>query len=389
MTTAHRTPDLAIVGAGVIGLAVAWRASLAGLQVIVLERDRPGAATSAVAAGMIAPIFEAEPREPELLSLMQASAAMYPEFAAELTDASGMTLDYRRLGTLAVARDRDEAEALERELMLRRSLGLGVERLRPSSARELEPALAPTIRGALEIHDDHAIDPRRLTAALAVAAGRAGARIESGAEVQRLEPSGSGERVAGVRLITGELVRAGCVLIAAGPWSASIPVVGAEAAVPVHPIKGQTVRLRDGTGPGLISRVIRMASGYLVPREDGRYVLGATMEERGFDATPTAGAVYELLRDATELIPGVSELVIEELAVGLRPGTPDNRPIIGAGAVPGLHWATGHHRHGILLTPVTAELALAALTGREDERAAPFSPARFAAVAAVPAGGPA
>jgi glycine oxidase len=113
------------------------------------------------------------------------------------------------------------------------------------------------------------------------------------------------------------------------------------------------------------------------------------MEERGFDATATAGAVYELLRDATQLIPGVSEFVIEELAVGLRPGTPDNRPIIGAGAVPGLHWATGHHRHGILLTPVTAELALAALTGREDGRAAPFSPARFAAVGAVADGGPA
>jgi glycine oxidase len=273
-------------------------------------------------------------------------------------------------------RDRDEAEALERELEMRRGLGLEVERLRPSAARELEPGLAPTLRLALRIASDHNVDPRRLTAALAAAAQSAGASIRPRAEVEALERSAEG--LHGLRLAGGELVRAEQVVIAAGPWSASIEGVPAEVRVPVRPVKGQTIRLRDRAGPGLVTHVIRTQTGYLVPRGDGRYVLGATMEERGFDRHPTAGAVGELLSDVTELVPGVSELVIEELAVGLRPVTPDNRPVIGPAAVAQCKPATGHHRHGVLLAPLTAEFTVSALTGDEDPRAAPFSPARFA-----------
>jgi glycine oxidase len=377
-------PEVVILGAGVIGLSVAWRAAQRGLRVLVVDRGDPGAATSAVAAGMLAPISEIEPGEEGLFSLMRDSAQAYPAFVEELVDATGQDPGYRRCGTLLVARDADEAEALEREQQLRTRLGLEVDRLRPSLARQLEPALAPTIRTVLDIPGDHAIDPRRLTRALAVAAARAGAELRAGTEVAEVQ-LGRG-RPPALRTTGGELLRAGRLVIAAGPWSGSIPGIPPEAVVPIRPVKGQTLRLRDPAGSGLLSRVIRMHQGYLVPRDDGRYVLGATMEEKGFDRTATAGAIYELLRDAIELVPGISELVVEELAVGLRPGTPDNRPVLGPGAVPGLHWATGHYRHGVLLAPITAELVVSALTGSEDPRAAAFGADRFAPLAA---GGPA
>jgi glycine oxidase len=179
----------------------------------------------------------------------------------------------------------------------------------------------------------------------------------------------------------GELVRAARVVVAAGPWSGAPPGVPEEARVPVRPVKGQSLRLRDPAGPGLVERVVRWDGGYLVPRSDGRFVLGATVEERGFDTAMTAGGVHDLLRDCAELVPGVLELEVEELLAGLRPGTPDNAPIIGASpAAPELVWATGHYRNGALLTPVTADLVVAELCGEPIEGA--FSPQRFAGVAA-------
>ena len=169
--------------------------------------------------------------------------------------------------------------------------------------------------------------------------------------------------------------------MAAGAWTQALRGLPGEARVPIHPVKGQILRLHDPSGPGLLTRVLRMTGGYLVPRGDGRYVLGATMEERGFDTTVTAGAAFELLRNAFELLPSVTELVIDELSAGLRPTTPDNAPAIGPGSIPGLHWAVGHYRHGVLLTPITADLVVEALT---DERtnAIPdeFAPTRFAGV---------
>jgi glycine oxidase len=173
--------------------------------------------------------------------------------------------------------------------------------------------------------------------------------------------------VAGVILASGERVHAGQVVLAAGAWTSEIEGLPAYARVPVRPVKGQILRLRDPGGPGLLQRVVRFRGGYLVPRRDGRYVLGATVEERGFEERPTAGGVYELLRDARELVPGVLELQIEELSVGFRPSTPDNAPLIGPGAVGGLVWATGHHRNGILLAPLTAELVADLLTRAKPE----------------------
>jgi glycine oxidase len=353
--------DVAIVGGGIVGLAIAWRARARGLTVLVVDRGELGVGTSRVAAGMLAPVAEADAGERALLELGLRSAALWPQFARELVDASGFDIDYRTCGTLMLARDRDEAEALDRERDLRERLGLRVERLLPTAARRLEPALAPTLRGALHLPDDHAVDPRLVCAALARACERARVVLRPGVEVRDLAA-----------------LPAEQVVIAAGPWSAAF---GEEAQV--RPVKGQSLRLRDPGGPGLLERIVRFEGGYVVPRGDGRYVLGATTEERGFDTAVTAGGVYELLRDAGELVPGVLELEVEETIAGLRPGTPDNAPILGRSpSDPRVLWATGHYRNGILLAPVTAELIAAELAGEPEEHA--FGAQRFGS---RPAGG--
>jgi glycine oxidase len=370
--------DVAVVGGGAVGLACGWRAAERGLRVVVLDAGEPGAWQ--VAAGMLAPVSEADYGERELLDLGLESLRRYEPFCAELAAASGRDPGLRRTGTLVVARDRDEAEALERLLAFRRGLGLEVERLRPTEARRREPALAPTVRLALDIAGDHAVDPRRLVAALAPALADAGGELRAGTRVRGLRTRG--ERVTGVELADGGAVAANAVVLAAGVHVARLEGVPDGARVPVRPVKGQVLRLRDPRGdrpdPPLVERTIRAGSAYLVPRGDGRYVLGATMEERGWDTTPTALGVYELLRDAAEVVPGVLELDLEEVRAGLRPATPDNLPAIGAGALEGLVWATGHFRNGILLTPVTAELVVAALAGeRLPEWAAAADPLRF------------
>jgi glycine oxidase len=372
--------DVAVVGGGVIGLSVAWRAAQRGTRVVVLERSQPGGGASWVAAGMIAPISEARPKERSLLALSLASAGAYPDFVAELSAASGRDPGYLSCGTLAAARDRDEAEALERELAMRAGLGLPVRRLRPSEARRLEPGLAPALRLALDVPDDHVIDPHALTAALQEALRRAGGELRARCEVA--EVCVSDGRALGVRLVSGGLIEADQVVIAAGAWSSSLAGIPPIARVPLRPVKGQTLRMHDPGGPGLLTRVLRMSPGYVVPRGDGRYVLGATMEERGFDTTITAGATFEQLRDAIELVPGIGEWVIDGLVAGLRPGTPDNAPVLGPSAVEGLQYATGHYRHGILLAPITADVLAASLAGEPlAEIAAPFGAERFAGVA--------
>jgi glycine oxidase len=339
--------DVAIVGGGVIGLAVAWRAAQRGLRTLVLDAAEDGAWR--YAAGMLAPVTEAEFGEDALLGLGLRALDGFPAFCAELG------VELRREGTLVVARDRDEAEELERLFEHRRALGLEVERLRPSQARRAEPALAPTVRLALDVPGDAAVDPRRLVAALGEAVERAGG------EVRR------------ERVTDPSTLRARQIVVAAGAWS------GRLGPLPIRPVKGQIMRLRDPAGQDLVTRTIRTREGYLVPRGEGRYVLGATVEERGWDTAPTSGATLELIRDLAEVVPGVLELEIEELGAGLRPGTPDNLPIIGPAA--GLVWATGHYRSGILLADVTAEAVVSVLAGDGlPEWAAACDPARFAAV---------
>jgi len=370
--------DVTVIGGGAIGLAVAWRAAQRGRSVCLLERAALGAGATHVAAGMLAPVSEADPGELALLELGLRSARAWPAFADELAEAAGRSGGARilhRCGALVVARDDDEALALERELALRHELGLEVQRLRPSAARRLEPALAPTVRLALSVPGDHAADPRSLVLALAGAARHAGAILRTGAAVQRILVQDG--RATGVALAGGEFVSAEQVVVAAGAWTASLDGLPASARFPLRPVKGQLLRLRDPEGPGLTERIVRFDGGYLVPRGDGRYVLGATMEERGFDTSVTAGALYELLRDAAELVPGVHELIVEEMLAGLRPATPDNAPVLGrSDAVDGLVWATGHHRNGILLTPASADLVAGALDGEAPP--APFAARRFA-----------
>jgi glycine oxidase len=375
----HRKPDVAIVGGGPIGLASAWRAAQRGLRVCVLDAGEPGAWH--VAAGMLAPVAEAQFGENALLELNLRAAAAFPEFCAELAGASGRDPGISAAGTLIVARDRDEAEELDRLLAFRRRLGLDVERLLPSPARRAEPALAPTVRLALDIAGDHSVDPRRLVAALDAAVRRAGGEIRANARVTGLAVEG--ERVTGVTLADGATIAAEAVLVAAGAHVGRLDGLPREAVVPVRPVKGQVLRLCDPRGAGLLQRTIRTSDAYIVPRADGRYVLGATMEERGFDTSPTAGGVFELLRDVSEVVPGVLELELEDVLAGLRPTTPDNVPAIGPGALEGLVWAAGHHRHGILLSGLTGELAAAALCGEHlPEWAAAADPRRFAGVPA-------
>ncbi|WP_445147758.1 glycine oxidase ThiO [Baekduia sp. Peel2402] len=357
MSTELPRVDVAVVGGGVIGLAAAWRARQRGLEVAVLEREAGlGTGASRAAAGMLAPVAEADLNERDLLLANLESARRWPAFAAELADVTGIDVGYRACGTLLVARDRDEAEHVERERDARERLGLRVERMLGSAARRIEPALAPSLRLAVELPDDHAVEPLRVVAALAEACVRAGVHVRTGVEVNPDLSTIPAERV----------------VIAAGAWS------GALGDVPVRPVKGQSLRLRDPSGPGLCDHVLRFEGGYLVPRGDGRYYLGATVEERGFDTAITALGVYELLREASEILPGILELEIEEALTGFRPGTPDNAPVIGVDPRDErIVWATGHYRNGILLCPVTADLVAAALTGEASEHAG-LRPDRFA-----------
>lgn len=343
------------------------------------EAGSLGSGASQVAAGMLAPVSEAEYGRAagKLLELGLASLDRWPAFAAELADASASESQLSTAGTLIVARDRDAAEALERELALRLSLGLRVERLLPSEARRRERSLAPTVRIALEARDDHSVDPRWLIDALSAAARAAGARLHPEARVS-VELDAAGERVRGLRTSAGERVPAGTVVVAAGAWCSQLSGIPDAAQVPVRPVKGQILALRDRLGqPRLAERSVRFEGGYLVPRSDGTYALGATVEERGFDVAPSAGGVYELLRDAAEVLPGVLELDLEGVLVGLRPGTPDNVPVIGRGALDGLVWATGHYRNGILLTPLTGDL-VAELIAKGTGSPAACDPLRFA-----------
>jgi len=354
-------PDVAVVGGGVIGLSVAWRAARAGLgRIVVLDPQLAASApeqASWAAAGMLAPVTEVHYGEEPLLALTLASAAAWPDHAAELAQAAGgtpETFGYRASGTLSVARDGDDMAVLDDLAIYQEKLGLSVQRLRGRECRALEPALAPTTRGGLLVEGDHQVDNRALVLVLREACRRAGVDLVP-------------ERV--VRLAD---VHAGAVVLAAGAASAAL-----VPELPVRAVKGQLLHLR-GPEP-LAARNLRGIDAYLVPRADGRLVVGATVEERS-DRTVTARGVHDLLRAAMELMPDVGELELVATTAGLRPGTPDNAPLLG-------WWddrvlvATGHYRNGVLLSPITAELVMQLLSsgaaGPGPELARPFAPDRF------------
>jgi glycine oxidase len=349
-------PDVAVIGAGVIGLSIAWRVAGAGLSVEVLDPALAGpvpeSGASWAAAGMLAPVTEVHYGEESLLALNRAAADRWPTVAAELNAASGADIGYRTTGTVSVARDGDDLAALEELATYQEKLGLAVERLRAREVRRLEPALSPRVRGGLLVGGDHSVDNRAFVLALREAAQRAGAVLRP-QSVERLDA-----------------VDAGTVVVAAGADSSRL-----VRDLPVRPVKGQLLHLR-GPAP-LTSRTLRGVEVYLVPRADGRLVIGASVEERGFDRRVTAGAVHDLLRAARELLPDVDELELTGTVVGLRPGTPDNAPLIGA-LDEGVIVATGHYRNGILLAPLTGELVADLLvSGRTPALLAPFAPHRF------------
>jgi glycine oxidase len=322
---------------------------------VVAERDQPGSGASSVAAGMLAPVTEADFGEDELLALNLESFAMWPAFAAELEERTGMPTGFAQTGALAVAVDRDDAAELRRLHELQRSLGLDAEWLVPSAARAIEPGLAPGIAGAVDAPAEAQADPVALVAALRRAFEDAGGQIRLAPVTSlRIERG----RVVGVESPAG-FIAAGSVVLAAGAWSSEL-----DPAVRVRPVKGQLLHLRARRGAAApAARIVRTPRCYIVPRADGRVIVGATTEERGFDTSVDAGAVHRLLEAAWEVLPDIWELEFAGVLAGLRPGTPDNRPLIGAAPVDGLVYATGHYRNGILLAPVTAARVVRALTG--------------------------
>jgi glycine oxidase len=375
--------DAIVVGGGVIGLAAAWRAAQRGARVCVLEAERPAAGATGVAAGMLAPAGEASWGEEALLSLNLESLRRWPGFADELEGASEIDIGFARRGALHVALDRDEAESLRRRYELHRELGLDSDWLTGGPCRKLEPGLATGVRGGAHVPGEASVDPRRVVAALLDALNRYGVAVHTGAQVT------SAERTDGVwRLGTadGRAFAAGSVVLAAGCWSGQLDWISPEARPPVRPVKGEILSLRGPAAQPVCERIVAGDRVYMVPRADGRLIIGATVEERGFDTTVTAGGVHELLREAYRVIPEIAELELAETTAGLRPGSPDNAPLIGASATEGLLIATGHFRNGVLQAPLTADCIADLLAGkRPSVDLTPFSPQRFAGAPATTA----
>ncbi len=367
------TFDVAVAGGGLIGLAVAWRCAQRGQRVCVLD-DAPGTGASAAAAGMLAPVTEASYGEERLLDLCRESLARYPGFVAELERVTGVDVGLRTTGTLVVGFDADDMAALDRLHTFQTELGLAAHRLTPRQARSQEPSLTPRLRGAVHVAGDYSVDARALHAALLSAATTEGVQLIR-ARVTGLAVADG--RATGWHTDAGA-VTAGTSVLALGAWSGALP--GLPDAPPVRPVKGQILRLAGAEGllAGTVRALVRGRAVYLVPYGPGGLIVGATMEEKGFDPSVTAGAVYDLLRDAIEVVPGVTELELVESLARWRPGTPDNAPVLGPAALPGLVLATGHHRNGVLLTPATAD-ALAELISTDalPGYAQPFGPGRF------------
>jgi glycine oxidase len=364
-----KSHDVAVVGGGIVGLSCAWYAARRGMSVVVLERDQVGAGASRVAAGMLAPVTEADFGEDELLELNLAGAAAWPRFADELGAAAGLRCGFRETGALVVAADRDDAEELHRLAELHSALGLPSRWVSPRECRALEPGLSPRVRGAIHAPSDHQADPVATVRALTAACHSAGVELVEHVEVAGFARDGG--RVTGVRTATAE-VRARTVVVAAGAWAAAL----APDAPPVRPVKGQIASLRATDPASAPTHVVRTPRCYMLARGDGRVVLGATVEERGFDATTTADGVFRLLEAAREVLPDVGELEWTGAQAGLRPGTPDNLPVVGRDASSGLVWATGHYRNGVLLAPLTGQMVAELIDeGTDPPRA--LAPDRF------------
>lgn len=382
---------IVIIGGGICGLGIGWRLAEQGADVTIIERDAAGQGATWAAAGMLAPQAEAEHGEEALLPLALESRAMWAEFANDLTTASGIDVDYRTEGTMVVSLDRDDREYLESRFDYFRTLGLDVEWLSGYAARQKEPHLARAVSGAVYSALDHQVDNRLVATALRTAYLAAGGVLRENLAVDEVLVSNN--RVTGVRA-GGEEIAAEAIVLAAGAWSRNLAGIPDVARPPVRPLKGQMVSVAMDPRNPLIEHVIWgpgngiVPSIYLAPKGDNRLIIGATVEEMGFDTDMTAGGLFELLRTAWEVLPGIYDLPIVESWAGLRPASRDDAPILGPTPVDGLVLATGHHRNGILLAPVTAsKITEYLLKGRLDSLLKPFLLERFSAAAApgVPA----
>jgi glycine oxidase len=368
-----RSFDTIVVGAGVIGLSIAYELLCRDRSVLVIDKDRPGAGASRVAGGMLAAVSEAEDQPDTLTELCLEAARRYPGFVEGLERVSGQRARYSDEGTLWVALNRDDQQELQRLEATLLEKDLAVECLDAGRITALEPHLSPRVLGGLRVAGDHQVDPRALLRVLQRAVHALGGRFLYPARVVRvIERNGRAAGVLAVDPEGREQVVAGThVVLAAGAWTGD-EILGPDSPFSVRPVKGQLVRLQ---GPVLIRHVACTPDVYLIPREDGELLIGATVEEMGFDVSPRAGAVMDLLRHAWDLLPGSYDLDFVSVDVGLRPATDDHLPLIGPGILDGVLLATGHYRNGILLAPVTARGIAAWITGESvDPRLLPFVP---------------
>ncbi|GJD73466.1 Glycine oxidase [Methylobacterium goesingense] len=350
--------DVVVVGAGLIGLSAAWRLAQGGRTVTVLERETVGAGASLAATGMLAPAAEHEPGSDPLLPLALESLARWPGFRDDLQAASGLDIDYREEGTLVLAIGRDEVERLRFRHDLQTRSGLEARWLSGPEVRAREPGLRPGISAGLHCAHDHQVDPSLVMAALVRACLGAGITIVEACPVEALDWSGG--RVTGVRTARGA-VRADVVLLASGAWSGQGGLLPESLALPVRPLRGQSLALRTTARTGTLSHMVWTEQVHMAPKGDGHLIVGATVEDCGYVPGVTAGGLYALLEGARRVLPGIEEMAVEALWSGFRPTSDDDAPIIDTLA-PGLVVATGHHRNGYLLAPATAD-AVADLVG--------------------------
>lgn len=371
-----KTFDVAIAGGGLIGSAIALELSRAHLRVALFDARDPGKEASWASAGILSPA----PENSAMLAMVplgRASLAMYPNFVAMVEELSGLPTGYRTHGTLETLFSRHAKAELNTIIALHHGLGLKAEAISAQDARELEPAVSQELEAAVLRPDEASVDNRLLTIALLEAAKRSGVQIFVGSAVQSISREGSHCR--GFVLSHGDRIVARHTIIAAGCFS--LQIAGAEEFAPVRPAKGQMLSLRNDAIR--IERVLWSERIYLVPRNDGRILVGATLEHVGFDKTVTAAGIHANLDAAIELVPSLKDARVEETWAGLRPDTPDHLPIIGPTDVDGLLVATGHFRSGVLLTPVTAKLIGEMVAGQTAQLdCSRFSPQRFRASAA-------
>ncbi|MGH1572545.1 glycine oxidase ThiO [Methylobacterium sp. P31] len=366
--------DIAIVGGGLIGLSTAWRLARAGRSVVVMERETIGAGASLAATGMLAPAAEHEPGSDPLLPLALDSLRRWPLFRDELEAEAGIAIDYRPDGTLVLAIGRDEVERLRFRYDLQRRSGLDAAWLPGSEVRRLEPGLRPSVTAGVHCPLDHQVDPRLVMGALAVACRRAGVSVLEQNAVTALD--WSGDRVTGIRAGDRRLA-AETVVLASGAWSGEGGLLPETLALPVRPLKGQSLALRTTARTGTLGRMVWTEQVHMAPKSDGQLIVGATVEDCGFRPGVTAGGLYALLEGARRVLPGIEEMEVEAVWSGYRPTSDDDAPIIDELA-PGLVAATGHHRNGYLLAPVTADAVADLVTrGALPDVARPFTRSRF------------